>query len=178
LTVLAVSENNLSGTPPSCLYNITSPTILSMTENNFHGPLPLNMFHNLPNLQLFLIGANKFSGLIPTSLNSSSSIIYFDISQNYFVGKVPNLGRLKDLHALNLEENNLGNNSTKDLDQFFKSLTNCSKLYKASIYHNNFGGILSNSIGNLSIDLAFLYFGDNMISGKIPVELGRLVNLV
>jgi hypothetical protein len=129
-----------------------------MTENIFHGHLPFNMFYTLPNLQTFEIGGNKFSGPIPTSLNSSSSVTLFDISGNYFVGQVPVLGRLKDLYALNLEQNNLGNNSDKDLE-FLKSLTNCSKLEMLSIYYNDFGGSLPNSIGNLSIELKKLYLG-------------------
>ncbi|XP_045813746.1 probable LRR receptor-like serine/threonine-protein kinase At3g47570 isoform X1 [Trifolium pratense] len=177
LTILHVGENNLSGTPPFCVYNITSLTIFYMAFNNFHGSLPPNMFHNLPNIQEFGISGNQFSGPIPTSINASSSINYLDISDNNFVGQVPSLGKLKDLYHLNLELNNLGNNSAKDLE-FLKSLTNCTKLNVVSIYHNYFGGILPNSIGNLSTELNLLYLDANMISGKIPAELGRLVGLI
>ncbi|XP_045813764.1 probable LRR receptor-like serine/threonine-protein kinase At3g47570 isoform X2 [Trifolium pratense] len=177
LTLLRVGVNNLSGTPPSCLYNITSLTIFFMGINNFHGPLPPNMFHTLPNIKQFGIAGNHFSGPIPTSINASSSITYLDIPVNNFVGQVPSLGKLKDLYHLNLEYNNLGNNSAKDLE-FLKSLTNCSKLKDVSIYHNYFGGILPNSIGNLSTELNILYLDANMISGKIPAELGRLVGLI
>ncbi|XP_045813753.1 probable LRR receptor-like serine/threonine-protein kinase At3g47570 isoform X2 [Trifolium pratense] len=177
LTFLHVGENNLSGTPPSCLYNLTSLTIFYMPLNIFHGPLPLNMFHTLPYIQMFGISGNQFSGPIPTSINATSSIILLDISDNNFVGQVPSLGKLKDLYYLNLELNYLGNNSTKDLE-FLKPLTNCTKLYQASFFANNFGGILPNSIGNLTNELNILYLGGNMISGRIPAELGRLVNLI
>ncbi|XP_045813762.1 probable LRR receptor-like serine/threonine-protein kinase At3g47570 [Trifolium pratense] len=177
LTFLAVGLNNLSGSPPFCLYNITSLTMLNMPLNNFHGPLPFNMFHTLPNLQYLEMGGNQFSGLIPTSLNSSSSIILFDISSNHFVGQVPSLGRLKDLHFLILELNNLGYNSTKDL-HFLKSLTNCSKLEAFSISDNNFGGNLPNYIGNLSTELTNIHVGANQITGKIPRELGNLIGLI
>ncbi|XP_045813767.1 probable LRR receptor-like serine/threonine-protein kinase At3g47570 isoform X2 [Trifolium pratense] len=177
LTALGVGVNNLSGTPPSCLYNITSLTIFYMPINNFHGPLPPNMFHTLPNIKQFGIAKNQFSGPIPTSINASSSITHLDISDNNFVGQVPSLGKLKDLNHLNLELNYLGNNSAEDLE-FLKPLTNCSKLYIASFSQNNFGGVLPNSIGNLTNELIMLYLGGNMISGKIPAELGRLVGLV
>ncbi|XP_045813772.1 probable LRR receptor-like serine/threonine-protein kinase At3g47570 isoform X3 [Trifolium pratense] len=177
LTVLRVGVNNLSGTPPSCLYNITSLTIFFLAINNFHGPLPPNMFHTLPNIQMFGIAKNQFSGPIPTSINASSSINFLDIPDNNFVGQVPSLGKLKDLYHLNLERNNLGNNSAKDLE-FLKPLTNCSKLYLLSFDTNNFGGVLPNSIGNLSNELKMLYLGCNMISGKIPAELGHLVGLI
>jgi Leucine-rich repeat (LRR) protein len=178
LTILLVGANNLSGTIPSCLYNMSSLTTLSLALNNFNGSLPLNMFYTLPNLQYFGIALNQISGPIPPSIiNRSSAFTLFDISTNHFVGQVPSLGRLKDLQTLNLELNNLGDNSTKDLE-FLKSLTNCSKLEKLSISYNNFGGILPNSIGNLSTELKQLYLGYNMISGKIPAELGHLVGLI
>ncbi|KAK2373425.1 putative LRR receptor serine/threonine-protein kinase [Trifolium repens] len=176
LTLLSVGLNNLSGTPPSCLYNISSLTMLYFVMNIFHGPLPPNMFHTLPNIQVFAIGGNQFSGPIPTSINASSSIIKFDIAQNNFVGQVPSLGKLKDLYLLNLGGNNLGENSTKDLE-FLKSLTNCSKLQVLPISNNNFGGNLPNFIGNLSTQLRQLYIGGNMISGKIPSEISNLVGL-
>ncbi|KAK2373468.1 putative LRR receptor serine/threonine-protein kinase [Trifolium repens] len=176
LTFLSVGANNLSGTPPSCLYNITSLTLLSMAGNIFHGPLPPNIFHTLPNIQEFTISENQFSGLIPSSINASSSIRKFDIIKNNFVGQVPSLGKLKGLYHLNLGNNNLGYNSTKDLE-FLKFLTNCSKLEALSISNNNFGGNLPNSIGNLSTQLRQLLLGGNMIFGKIPVEIGNLVGL-
>ncbi|CAJ2646880.1 unnamed protein product [Trifolium pratense] len=178
LTILFLGENYFSGMIPSCLYNISSLVEISLTLNNFHGTLLPNMFNTLPNLQAFVIGQNQISGLIPTSIINASFVLkFFDISNNNFVGQVPTLGRLRDLLFLNLEGNNLGHNSTKDLE-FLKSLTNCSKLQAVSIFNNSFGGILPNSIGNLSTELEELYLGDNMISGKIPAELGHLIGLI
>ncbi|CAL5184961.1 unnamed protein product [Lathyrus oleraceus] len=176
LTTLTCAVNNLSGMIPSCLYNLSSLTGLVTTKNNIHGSLPPNLFHTLPKLEHFLIGGNQISGTIQTSIINVSSFVEFDISQNQFVGQVPTLGKQKDLQLLNLEINNLGDNLTNDLE-FLKSLTNCSKLYVISIFHNNFQGILPNAIGNLSIELNELYLGFNKISGKIPAELGHLIGL-
>ncbi|KAI5444923.1 hypothetical protein KIW84_013268, partial [Lathyrus oleraceus] len=177
VSILSWGVNRLSGTIPSCLYNISSLILLLTAENNIHGSLPSNMFHTLPNLRAFQIGGNQISGTIPTSIINSSSLVYIDISQNSFVGQVPNLGRLNDLQYLNLQSNNLGGNSTNDLD-FLKSLTNCGKLSLVSICYNNFAGILPNSIGNLSTELHRLHLGFNEISGKIPAEMGHLVGLI
>ncbi|CAL5184968.1 unnamed protein product [Lathyrus oleraceus] len=176
LTILTGAVNNLSGMIPSCLYNMSSLTALVLTKNFIYGSLPSNMFHTLSKLEHFLIGGNQFFGPIPTSIINASSFVEFDISQNHFVGQVPNLERLKDLQYLNLEYNNLGGNSTNDLE-FLHSLANCTKLYMFSIFHNNFQGILPNAIGNLSIELNELYLGFNKISGKIPAELGHLIGL-
>jgi Leucine-rich repeat (LRR) protein len=73
--------------------------------NRFDGSLPANMFNNLPNLQVFSIGGNQISGLMPTSVANASTLTYVDMSRNYFVGQIPSLGRLQYLWRLNLEIN-------------------------------------------------------------------------
>jgi Leucine-rich repeat (LRR) protein len=146
-------------------------------SNDFNGSLPPNMFNTLSNLRSFYIGGNQFSGTIPISIANASALQSLDLSQNNLVGQVPSLGKLHDLEWINLELNNLGDNSNKDLE-FLKSLTNCSKLLVFSISFNNFGGNLPNSIGNLSTQLRQLHLGYNRISGKIPEELGNLIGLI
>ncbi|KAK2373558.1 putative LRR receptor serine/threonine-protein kinase [Trifolium repens] len=177
LTTIAVSQNRIYGTFPSCLYNMSSLTAISVAANEFNGPLPPNMFNTLSNLQEFLIGGNQFSGTIPISIGNASVLQALDLSRNNLVGQVPNLGKLHDIQWISLEFNNLGYNSTKDLD-FLKSLTNCSQLGMFSIAINNFGGNLPNFVGNLSTQLSHLNFGDNKISGKVPAELGNLIGLI
>ncbi|CAL5206327.1 unnamed protein product [Lathyrus oleraceus] len=177
LRTIEVVANKLSGMFPPCFYNMSSLESISATQNHFRGSLPSNMFQTLPNLQVFKIGVNRFSGTIPTSIANASNLTSFDIGANHFVGQVPSLGKLRDLHLLNLEFNILGDNSSNNLD-FLKTLTNCSKLQALSIAANNLGGFLPNSIGNLSYNLSELYLGGNEISGKVPKELGNLVNLI
>jgi len=173
---IAVTANKLSGTFPSCLYNISSLNELSAPVNNFSGSFPPNMFHTLPNLFYFANGGNQFSGKIPISITNASSLTVIDISWNNFVGQVPSLGKLQGLRYLALQVNNLGDNSTKDLE-FLKSLTNCSKLLVLDLSANNFGDSLPNFVGNLSTKLTYLEITDNQIYGKIPMELGNLISL-
>ncbi|RHN54612.1 putative protein kinase RLK-Pelle-LRR-XII-1 family [Medicago truncatula] len=175
---LYMGVNYLSGMVPSCIYNMSLLTELSLVMNNFNGSLPFNMFHNLPNLIIFEFGVNQFTGPIPISIANASALQSLDLGdQNNLVGQVPNLGKLQDLQRLNLQSNNLGNNSAIDL-MFLRYLTNCTKLKLFSIAGNNFGGNFPNSIGNLSAELKQLYIGENQISGKIPAELGHLVGLI
>ncbi|XP_057448802.1 probable LRR receptor-like serine/threonine-protein kinase At3g47570 [Lotus japonicus] len=176
LAYLQVSVNKLSGTFPPCFYNMSSLILFSAGVNEFDGSLPPNMFHTLPNLKLFIIGGNRISGPIPTSLSNASNLDYLEISENNFIGQVPSVEKLQHLRWVQMFSNHLGNKSTNDLD-FLKSLTNCSKLQHLVIADNNFGGPLPNSVGNLSSQLSYLGLGYNYISGKIPVELGNLINL-
>ncbi|XP_058722145.1 probable LRR receptor-like serine/threonine-protein kinase At3g47570 [Vicia villosa] len=176
LKAIAVQVNKLSGTFLSCLYNMSSLKVISTAANEFSGSLPPNLFHTLPNLRYFAIGGNQFSGPIPTSIANASILAIFDISENHFVGQVPSLGKLQSLLQIYMAANNLGYNSTKDLE-FLKSLTNCSKLQSITLFGNNFGGSLPSSVGNLSTTISQLNLGSNQIHGKIPTELGNLINL-
>ncbi|XP_058777595.1 probable LRR receptor-like serine/threonine-protein kinase At3g47570 [Vicia villosa] len=176
LKFLSMHANKLSGTLPSCLYNMSSLTLISAAVNNFTGSLPSNMFHTLPNLKSFGIAKNQISGLIPISISNASTLTVFDISKNHFVGQVPTLGKIQGLRFLNLALNNIGDNSTKDLE-FLNSLTNSSNLETLIVSYNNFGGSLEKSIGNLSTVLSRFVIGGNQIYGRIPIELGNLISL-
>ncbi|ESW30121.1 hypothetical protein PHAVU_002G126600, partial [Phaseolus vulgaris] len=153
LTWIAFHLNKLRGTFPTCLYNISSLNIISATNNQLNGSLPTNIFHTLPNLHKLLI------------------------SNNQIIGQVPSLSKLQDLRYLSFSGNNLGDNSTDDLD-ILKSLTNCRQLQMIDIGFNNFGGHLPNSWGNLSMQLNELYQGGNHIVGEIPSAIGNLIGLV
>jgi Leucine-rich repeat (LRR) protein len=93
------------------------------------------------------------------------------------VGQVPtDLGNLLDLRWLGVGRNNLGSNSSKDLD-FLTSLKNSTKLEMLDFSNNNFGGSLPNSIGNLSMQLSALYLDGNQLSGIILAGLEKFINL-
>ncbi|KAI9107991.1 hypothetical protein K1719_020864 [Acacia pycnantha] len=178
LKILSAVSNHFSGALPHSLFNMSSLIIISVTNNQLNMTrLPDNMFTTLPNLIFVVMGLNQISGPIPSSITNASSLRGFDITSDSFVGQVPSLGALKDLRLLNLEENNLGSNSSNDLD-FITSLQNCSKLESLSLVSNNFGGVLPNSIGNLSTQLIRIYLGNNQIHGTIPESLGTYTNLI
>ncbi|MED6195980.1 hypothetical protein PIB30_042934 [Stylosanthes scabra] len=147
---------------------MSSLTFILATSNH--------MFFTLPKLQLFEIGGNQMSGLIPSSITNATLLQRFDITDNSFFGGVPSLAKLQDLWWLNLGLNYLGSNSAKD-SEFLESLQNCSKLEILSIAYNNFRGHLPENIGNFSTLLREVYLGDNLLSGKIPVTLANLINL-
>ncbi|KAI5669842.1 hypothetical protein M9H77_19695 [Catharanthus roseus] len=180
LLVLSLGKNQFSGVIPLSVYNISTLSVVSLTENLFEGELPSDKGFKMPNLQYFYIGLNQFQGKIPVSIVNSTNLKDFDLSGNKLQGHVPmNLGNLLSLRILNLGKNLLGGSTTNtngDLD-FITSLTNCSDLQELTLSYNNFGGILPQSIGNLSLQIQEIGLSLNNISGNIPISLTRLVNL-
>ncbi|KAM1162459.1 hypothetical protein ACFX13_001523 [Malus domestica] len=77
---------------------------------------------------------------------------------------------------LGISNNSLGYNQEGDLD-FLSSLVNCTNLQILSISDNNFGGVLPESLGNLSTTVKQMIFGRNWMRGNIPVRVGNLFNL-
>ncbi|KAK9159044.1 hypothetical protein Scep_005618 [Stephania cephalantha] len=145
--------------------------------NHFHGRLPPNIGHTLPNLQFFLGGVNNFSGPIPISLTNLTSLVNVDFKENSLTGQLPvNIGKLRGLIRLNFGSNLLGTGEASDLG-FLPSLSNCTSLQVLSIDNNRLGGELPVSIANLSTQLWILTMGGNLLKGSIPVGIGNLVNL-
>ncbi|KAI4306812.1 hypothetical protein L6164_030057 [Bauhinia variegata] len=177
LSLFLIGSNKLSGQVPYSLFNISSMNTFSTTANELNGTIPDYISFTLPNLQVLEFGGNQFSGSIPISLSNISSLQVVDFYGNSFVGPVPtNLGNLQSLWWLGLGENNLGSNSSKDLD-FLDSVVNCSNLEYFDLGSNNVGGVLPKTIGNLSTQIRQLYFDFNQIIGNIPEEIGNLINL-
>ena len=177
LKFLYLPENNLSGTVPPSLYNLSSLTEFSLTQNILSGNFLSNMRFSFPQLRILAIGMNQFTGIIPETLSNTSGLEILELGGNYLTGEVPNsLGVLKDLQWLSLQQNNLGRGMSGDLN-FLNFLTNISSLRHLSLAGNNFGGVLPNSIVNLSTQIQELYVGYNKIFGSIPEEIGNLINL-
>ncbi|XVF19897.1 hypothetical protein REPUB_Repub11eG0151100 [Reevesia pubescens] len=179
LVCLKLDGNNFSGLIPPSIYNISSLECLSLVANQLSGSLPLNFDSNLPNLRGFHIGTNNLSGTLPESLSNASKLEKFDVSRNHFSGKVSiNFQNAKNLSWLIIEHNNLGSGGVHGDFDFITTLINCSRLERFSIVDNHFGGLLPNSIANLSRTLIVLYMGENQITGSIPSGITNLVNLI
>ncbi|KAB5514864.1 hypothetical protein DKX38_028770 [Salix brachista] len=74
-------------------------SILSISMNNFHGQIPVEIGAYFPGLQVLMMSDNGFDGIIPSSLGSMSSLQLLDLSHNGFDGSIPSsLG--SDLYSL------------------------------------------------------------------------------
>ncbi|KAE8731779.1 putative Serine-threonine protein kinase, plant-type [Hibiscus syriacus] len=177
LQVLVLMENNLSGTIPSSIYNLSSLRYIHLGSNQLSGELEPETGFSFSKLEVLYIGGNQFTGKMPRSLANISSLEHLDMHSNGFSGSVPeNLGKFQNLELLAIDYNHLGTGEAGDLG-FVSSLTNCTRLRDLAIHINRFGGVLPDSVANLSSQIEFLYMGGNRISGKIPEGIGNLVNV-
>ncbi|KAH9707064.1 putative LRR receptor-like serine/threonine-protein kinase [Citrus sinensis] len=173
---IGFGANKLSGEIPFSIYNLSLLSDLDFPLNQLQGSLPSDLGFTLPNLEVLNLGANQFTGPIPASISNASNLMRLPIAENGFSGKVPSFENLHKLEWVIISMNHLGNGEKDDLE-FVNSLVNASRLALLLIRNNNFGGMLPETVGNLSTRLKRLTVGNNQLFGNIPSGLGNLVNL-
>ncbi|KAI7741071.1 hypothetical protein M8C21_006473, partial [Ambrosia artemisiifolia] len=167
----------LDGMIPSSLYNLTSLRDLSLSDNQISGDLPKDIGLLLPNLELFQIAENRFTGTIPFSFSNCSNLIHLNLGANFFTGKVSiDFRHMPNLWVLALYANSLGSLQPDEMN-FIDSMANCSKLQMLLLQENRLRGVLPISIGNLSSQLKILSINANLLYGSLPSGIGNYVKL-
>ena len=166
---LDLYSNQLSGSIPSSLGNLSNLQYLDLTDNQLSGSIPSSL-GNLSNLEFLHISANQLSGSIPSSLGNLSNLEFLHLTFNQLSGSIPSsLGNLSNLEYLDLWENQLSGSIPS-------SLGNLSNLEALDLSFNQLSGSIPSSLGALS-NLVNLWLRENQLSGSIPSSLGNLSNL-
>jgi len=169
LQVLDLSGNQLGGSIPSSLDNLTNLRVLDLSGNQLGGPIP-SLLGIRSNLQVLDLSGNQLSGPIPPSLGNMTNLQRLYLSANQLSGSIPSsLGNLTNLQELVLSGNQLSGSIPLSLG----SLTNLQELILLS---NQLSGSIPSSLGNLT-KLQQLVLFANQLSGSIPSSLGNLTNL-
>ena len=169
LRYLGLWGNQLIGSIPAELGNLTSLIGLSLSSNQLIGSIPAEL-GNLTNLTLLYLFGNQLSGSIPAELGNLTNLTLLYLSSNQLSGSIPaELGNLTSLIGLSLSSNQLIGSIPAELG----NLTNLTLLYLSS---NQLSGSIPVELGNLT-NLTSLALSSNQLSGSIPVELGNLTNL-
>jgi len=176
LNFLGLGLNKLSGMIPPTIFNLSSLIVFTLPYNLLHGTLPSDLGLTLPNLQVLNIGHNFFSGPLPVSISNASNLLELDIDTSNFTRVTIDFGGLPNLWSLALSSNPLGKGEADDLS-FIDSLTKCRNLRLLDLSNSHFGGVIPDSIGNLSTQLFLLKLRGNQLSGSIPTVIENLLNL-
>ncbi|KAK4706835.1 hypothetical protein R3W88_033552 [Solanum pinnatisectum] len=173
---LVLSQNEITGSIPDSIYNMSALQTIDFGLNKLSGTLPSDLGRGIPNIELFLCGGNNLSGFISASISNSSRLAMFDLSDNSFTGLIPkSLGNLEYLEHLNLELNNFISDPSLS---FLTSLTNCRKLRVLALGYSPLDGVLPASVGNFSKSLQTFEAPACKLKGVIPKEFSNLTGLI
>ena len=105
VTDLNLSLNNLTGTIPAELGNLTSLERLVLVGNPLRGAIPAEL-GNLTNLEMLNLSYNQLSGAIPAALGNLDNLEQLWLVNNQLSGAIPAaLGNLSNLEVLILNKN-------------------------------------------------------------------------
>ncbi|KAF3632526.1 putative LRR receptor-like serine/threonine-protein kinase EFR-like [Capsicum annuum] len=181
---LNLSINNLHGRMPTSLSNCSKRQILSLSDNEFDGPIhsEIGRLSNLQHLylgynpftdsvvHLIHLGSNKLSSNIPPSLGNLQDQVVLDLSSNNMVDSLPlEIGNLKAVIKMDLPMNQFSNEIPREIGE----LQNLAHL---SLRHNKLQVSIPDSMSNM-IGSEFLDLFHNNISGIIPKSLEKHQNL-
>ncbi|XP_031257535.1 probable LRR receptor-like serine/threonine-protein kinase At3g47570 [Pistacia vera] len=153
------------------LANCSNLRVLSISENQFRGPLP----HSIANfsrtkLQHLDVGVNDFYGTIPSGIGCLLNLTSLRMNSNKFSGTIPEeLGKLHNLEYLDLSINKLSG-------EIPPSLGNLSKIITLWLTDNKLSEVIPGSLGNLK-QLEILDLSQNELSGTIPKQVFEITYL-
>ena len=169
LQELFLGGNTLTGGIPAQLGKLLSLQYLDLGHNGLTGGIPIQL-GDLINLQTLELGANDLSGVIPPHLGDLSNLQALLLYGNQLTNPIPlELGKLSNLQTLHLLDNQL----TGSIPAQLGDLTNLKYL---ELGFNHLNGNIPPQLGKLN-NLQQLIMDHNQLSGKIPPELGDLSSL-
>ena len=170
LVELSLFMNHLSGVIPKELANLTKLEKLHLHNNDsLSGEIPKEL-GNLSRLRVLYLGDNSLTGAIPPELGNLSQLEWLEVWGNELSGQIPKeLGKLSELKYLRMS----GNDFTGGIPM---ELGNLTQLRELGLSNNSLSGEIPEELGNLS-QLRSLFLISNTLTGNIPIELTNLTQL-
>ena len=163
VTHLNLVGNDLSGSIPAKLRDLTNLEVLELSRNELEGRIP-DTLGNLPNLEGLKLSFNRLTGEIPEGLGDLSNLEELELDSNSLFGEIPEeLGGLAGLEKLLLNDNGL-------FGEIPEELGNLSNLERLQLGNNWFIGCIPAALQNVpDNDLSTL--GLSACDSGIPPDL-------
>ncbi len=164
---LELRNEDLNGTIPPELGNLTALERLELEENQLTGSIPPEL-GNLTNLQILYLYENQLTGSIPPELGNLTNLQELYLYDNELTGSIPpELGNLTNLQELYLYDNQLTGSIPPELG-------NLTALERLELDNNELTGSIPPELGNLTA-LERLHLYDNQLT-DLP-DLAHLTGL-
>ncbi|KAF0935646.1 hypothetical protein E2562_035097 [Oryza meyeriana var. granulata] len=136
LSVLDLSHNWFTGEVSPALANCTMLKVLKVGMNNLSGTLPVELF-DMTSLEHICFADNGLQGeLDEAHMAKLNNLVTLDLGGNSFHGEIPeSIGQLKKLEVLRLSNNNMSGHLPS-------SLGNSTSLTTIDLKMNSFSGVL------------------------------------
>jgi len=168
-TELDLGYNQLTGSIPPEIGNLTNLTYLNLGHNQLTGEIPPEI-GNLTNLTSLRLTTNQLTGEIPSEIGNLTNLEFLHLSQNELSGEIPSeIGNLTNLERLFLDTNQL----TGSIPPEIGNLTNLGALH---LQDNQLSGSIPSEFGNMT-NLTHLSLYNNQLTGEIPESICELTNL-
>jgi len=168
---LSLISNNLVGTLPTEISQLTSITYLESIENKLGGTIP-NEWQNLQNLTTLIMGFSQLTGTLPSWMPQAwPQLKTMYLSNNELTGTIPeDFSAFQQLSIMALDDNLL----TGRVDVVWNSLQSLEYLY---LEDNDFTGTLPNLMAEFNPALVNLDISSNLFNGGLPGDIFRLTKL-
>ncbi|KAG6534023.1 hypothetical protein ZIOFF_007904 [Zingiber officinale] len=202
LTILYLHFNNLNGTIPLEIGNLVNMQVLVLGGNHLSGIIPKSLgflknldtlilsgnqleatsiaewsfiyaLSNCTHLRILEANANNLGGMFPKSieLGSINRLEKIRLGDNFLTGEIPvDLGNLTKLSTLVLDNNKL-------YGPIPTSLGNCPLISLKLSTNNISGSIPKEILSILSLSIIF-NVSNNSLTGTLPLDIGKLNNVV
>ncbi|KAK4710993.1 hypothetical protein R3W88_005506 [Solanum pinnatisectum] len=168
LSLLCLSQNQLWGSIPNCLGDVTSLREVYLDSNKFTASI-LSSIWNLKDILKLNLSSNFFNGSLPLEVGNLKAAILLDLSRNQISGNIPSTsGGLQKLIQLSLAHNRIEGSIPDTFGELIE-------LEALDLSYNNMSGVIPKSLEALK-QLHFFNVSFNKLHGEIPSG-GPFVNL-
>lgn len=170
LTHLFLPENNIVGSIPAEIRNVSFLRELNLSHNHLSGTI-LEEISQLSHLQQLSLSYNWFNSVIPATLGQLPHLGVLDLSNNELSGEIPaSLGNLVHLSSLFLNNNQLSG-------KIPPAMAHCIDLYRLDLSYNNLTGSIPPELSGIREIRIFLNLSHNHLDGPFPIEFSKLENV-